>query len=96
MPRFHVKGTFEIPGLNLFFMAGYVVEGEIRRGMSVRIPSNSAVDMVARITSIESARRQGGGEDVCLGLESEEDAPEFWRGFNISDETLEITEDAPD
>ena len=27
-----MKGSFEVPGLNLFFMTGYVAEGEIRRG----------------------------------------------------------------
>lgn len=93
MPRFRVRATFEITtDRKLFVMAGSVVEGEIRVGMFVHVPCNSSLDMTARIHSIEYARRQG-GEDVCLCFESEPDALELWRGINIGDETLEITED---
>ena len=74
-------------------MAGSVVEGEIRAGMFVNVPFNPAVAMTARIHSIEFARRQGGGEGMCLCLESDPEALQLWRNLNINDETLEITED---
>ena len=93
MPKFHVINTFEIPDRQLFVIAGSVVEGEIRAGMFVHVPFNPAVAMTARIHSIEFARRQGDGEDMCLCLQAEPDALELWRDLNISDETLEITED---
>ena len=92
MPRFHVRDTFEITtDRKLFVMAGSVVEGQVRAGMFVHVPFNSSLDMTAKIHSIEFARRHG-GEDVCLCFESEPDALELWRGLNIGDETLEITE----
>jgi hypothetical protein len=96
MPTFHVRDTFELPDRRLFVMAGSVVEGEIRAGMFVRVPFNSALDMTARIHSIEFARRQGCGEDVCLCIGAEPDEFETWRGLNISDETLEVTENGED
>jgi hypothetical protein len=96
MPRFHVRDTFEIPDRKLFVMAGEIVEGEIRAGMFVRVPFNSALEMTARIHSIEFARRLGGSEDVCLCIESEPDALDLWRGLKIGDETFEITTDGSD
>jgi hypothetical protein len=94
MPRFHVKDTFEVTtDRKLFVMAGTLVEGEIRPGMFARVPSNALLDMTARIHSIEFARRHS-DEDVCLCFEFEPHALELWRGLNIRDETLEITENA--
>jgi hypothetical protein len=96
MPRFHVRDTFEILDRKLFVMAGSVVEGEIRKGMFVRVPFNSSLDMTARIHSIEFARRLGGSEDVCLCIESEPELAEILRGLDIGDETFEVTIDGSD
>lgn len=73
-------------------MAGSVVEGQLRAGMFVHVPFNSSLDMTAQIHSIEFARRQG-SEEVNLCFELKPDALKLWRGLNIGDETLEITED---
>jgi hypothetical protein len=72
-------------------MAGSVVEGEIRKGMYVHVPCNSALDITGQIHCIEFARRKD-GEDVCLCLAGDPDELDFWRTMNISDETLEISE----
>ena len=93
MPRFHVRDTFEIPDRKLFVMAGSVVDGEVRAGMFVRVPRKSSLDMTARIHSIEFARRVGGGEDVCLCIQSEPELAEVLRGLDIGNETFEITKD---
>ena len=92
MPKFHVKDTFEISGHKVFFLAGTIVEGTIRKGMFVHVRCNSALDITGRIHSIEFARRKG-GEDVCLGIEGDAEELDFWRALNIRDETLEISEE---
>jgi hypothetical protein len=91
MPKFHVRDTFEIPSRKLFVLAGSIVEGEIRKGMFVHVPCNSALDITGKIHSIEFARRND-GEDVCLCFEGDSDELGFWRAMNITDETLEISE----
>jgi hypothetical protein len=93
MAKFHVKDTFELPDRKLFVMAGSIVEGEIQKGMFIRVPCNTLLDMTARIHSIEFARRQGGSEDVCLCIESEPELLAILRGLNIGDETFDITKD---
>lgn len=95
MPRFYVRDIFEIPDRKLFVMAGSVAEGEIRAGMFVRVHFNPSLDVTARISSIEFARRQG-GEDVCLCIESEPALAEILRGLDIKDETFEVTTEVPD
>jgi hypothetical protein len=91
MPKFHVKETFQIPDRGLFVMAGSIVEGEIRKGMFVHFPCNSALDITGKIDCIEFARRKD-GEDVCLCFEGEPEELDFWRAMNISDQTLEISD----
>ena len=96
MSKFYVRDTFEIPDRRLFVMAGSIVDGEVQPGMFLRVAFNSALDMTARIHSIEFARRRGGEDDVCLCFEAEPDLLEIWRGLNISDETFEVTPDGSD
>lgn len=91
MPRFHVTNTFTIEGRRLFILAGSIVDGEIRPGMFVRVPFNSALEMTAQIHSIEFAHRLDGGESLCLCIPcSDEKELEIWRGLKISDETFEV------
>jgi hypothetical protein len=96
VPKFYVRDTFEIPDRRLFVMAGSIVEGEIRAGMFLRVGFDSALDMTARIHSIEFARRLGGEDDVCLCFEAEPELLEIWRGLKIGDETFEVTQDGSD
>jgi len=95
MPKFHVKDTFAMESRSQFVLAGAIVEGEIRPGMLVWIPLNSAIVPTARINCIEYVRRSGGDEDTCLCISytGPEDL-EFWSGLNIDDETLEVRADA--
>ena len=93
MPKFHVRDTFEIPDRRLFVLAGSIAEGEIRAGMFVHVPFNSALDMTACIHSIEFARRLDGVDDVCLCIEFESELGEVLQGLAIADETLEVTAD---
>jgi hypothetical protein len=92
MPRFHVRNTFQITGdPNLFVMAGSILEGEIKTGMFVHIPSNSSLNTTVQIHSISFARRIGGSEDVCLCVKSDPELSDLLRALNIGDETFEIT-----
>ncbi|MCB1226053.1 MAG: hypothetical protein KDK99_09615 [Verrucomicrobiales bacterium] len=92
MPKFHVRDTFEMAtGRKLYVMVGHVVEGLIRAGMFVNVPCNAALNMTARIHSIEFARRFS-GEEVGLCFEFEPEVLELWRNLSIANETLEISD----
>lgn len=95
MPKFHVRDTFEIPDRKLFVMAGSIVEGEIRRGMFVRVPLNSETGIRLLIDSIEFARRQD-GEDVCLCFGYGPNFTEILRGMSFRDETFEVAAEGGD
>ena len=95
MPKFHVQETFELPERNLFVMAGTVLEGEIQPGMFIHIPCNSSLDITARIDSVETALRQN-SEEVCLCIKSEPDDPGLLSGFNIRNETIEVSTQGSD
>lgn len=88
--KFYVRDTFNIPSRNLFVLAGSIVEGTVRPGMSVRIPFNKGFSHSHEVCAIEFARRHG-GEDVCLCLRySDDDELDFLKGLNIGDETIAI------
>jgi hypothetical protein len=89
MPRFRVRDTFEIPDRKLFVLAGSIVEGEIRPGMFVRVPMNSATGIRFLIDSIGFARRLG-SEAVCLCICSGPNFAEILRGLSIVGETFEV------
>ena len=95
MPKFHVRQTFEIPDRKLFVLAGSIIEGEIQRGMFVRVPLNSQTGVRLLIDSIEFARRDG-GEDVCLCIWSGSRFAEMLRGMDMSDETFEVAAERVD
>ncbi len=92
MAKFFVFDTFELASRNLFVLAGEIREGEIKAGMNVNIRFNSSVSMTAPIHSIEFALRRG-REDVCLCILYEDDTDlMIWRGLNIGDEIVEVTD----
>jgi hypothetical protein len=92
MAKFHVFDIFEVESRNLFVLAGEITEGEIKVGMKVNIRFNSSVSMTAPIHSIEFARREG-REDVCLCILYKDDTElMIWRGLNIGDEIVELTD----
>jgi len=89
MPKFHVRDTFELPDRELFVLAGSIVEGEIQRGMFVRVPFNSETGIRLLIDSIEMASHQD-GEDVCLCIWSGPNFRDILRGMDFRDETFEV------
>ncbi len=91
MAKFHVIDTFVLESRKLFVLAGFIVDGEMRIGQSVRVPLNDKLAMDARIEAIEFARRSPHRDDVCLCI-SYTDTGElaFWQGLNIGDEALEV------
>ena len=94
--KFHVRSTFTLKSRNLFILAGSIVEGFVKPGMSVRIAFKPSFSLVLEINSIEFSRRPGGEEDVCLCIKCEEDRKlGFLNGLAIDDETVAI-EWAPD
>ena len=79
-----------LPSRNLFILAGSIVEGTVRPGMSVRIHCNRSFSVSHEICAIEFARRQH-GEDVCLCLRySDDDELNFLKSLNIGDETVAV------
>ncbi len=91
MPKFHIRDTFTVEGRPHFVLAGTVVEGTIRPGMTVRIPFNTNLTMTARIDCIEFARRLGGQEDTCLCIRCDDpDELAVWRSLNLRDEIMNL------
>ena len=75
-------------------MAGSVVEGFIKPGMSVLLGSDSGTPLVRRIHSIEFVRYAGGDEDPCLCVRCEnEDEFGLLEALDIRDKTLAVFQD---
>jgi hypothetical protein len=90
MPRFHVRDTFSINDKSIFVMAGFVIEGEIRAGMLVRMPVGATVMMTAEIDRIEYVRRPD-GDVVCLCIRcAKPEEVTLWQALNIKDQTIDI------
>ena len=91
MPRFHVRDTFTISDKSLFVLAGFVIEGEVIAGMSVRLPFNASIMMSEVIDHIQHVERPD-GDVVCLCLRcrSAEEAT-LWDALKIKDRTIDIT-----
>jgi hypothetical protein len=71
-------------------MAGFIIEGEIAAGMSMRLPFKEEVMMTAKIDHIQFVRRPD-GDVVCLCIRcvSPEEAT-LWEALKIKDRTVEI------
>ena len=78
-----------------FVMAGFVIEGEIAAGMSVRLPFKENVMMTAEIDHIQVVRRPD-GDIVCLCIRcaSPEEAT-LWEALKIKDHTMDIIQAPP-
>lgn len=90
MARFHVRDTFSINDKTTFVLAGFVIEGEVRAGMLVRMPFNSAIMLTAEIDHIQYIRRPD-GEVVCLCVKcanAEEET--LWEALKIKDHNIEV------
>jgi len=95
MPRFHVRDAFAMNDKSAFVMAGFVIEGEIAAGMSVRLPFKENVMMTAEIDHIQVVRRPD-GDIVCLCIRcaSPEEAT-LWEALKIKDHTMDIIQAPP-
>ncbi len=90
MPRFHVRDTFAIHDKKTFVMVGFVIEGEVMAGLSVKIPFNNSVMMAAEIDRIEHVRRPD-GDVVFLCIQyGVPDEVTLWDALNLRHRTLEI------
>ena len=90
MPRFHVRDTFAIHDKKTFVMAGFIIEGEVMAGLSVKIPFNNSVMMAAEIDRIEHVRRPD-GDVVCLCIQYDVlDEVTLWEALNLKHKTIEI------
>lgn len=90
MPRFHVRDTFAIHDKKTFVMAGFIIEGEVVAGLSVKIPFNTSVMMAAEIDRIEHVRRPD-GDVVFLCIQyGVPDEVTLWEALNLKHKTLEI------
>jgi hypothetical protein len=90
MPRFHVRDTFAIRDKNLFVLAGFAIEGEIKAGMIVRLPFSPTIMMTEVIDHLQHVQRPD-GDVVCLCLRcrSAQEAA-LWDALKIKDHTIDI------
>jgi hypothetical protein len=73
-----------------FVMAGFVIEGEIAAGMSVRLPFKENVIMTAEIDHIQVVRRPD-GDVVCLCIRcASPGEATLWDALKIKDHTIDI------
>jgi hypothetical protein len=90
MPRFHVRDAFAMNDKSAFVMAGFVIEGEIAAGMSVRLPFKENVMMMAEIDHIQVVRRPD-GDVVCLCIRcASPDETILWEALKIKDHTMDV------
>ena len=90
MPRFHVRDTFAINDKSTFVMAGFVIEGEIAAGMSVRLPFKENVMITAEIDHIQHIERPN-GDVVCLCIRcAKPEEAALWEALRMKDHTIEI------
>ena len=94
MARFHVRNTFAMEDRSAFVLAGFVIEGAVNQGMSVRMqmPFKQDMMMTAPIDHITNVSRPD-GEVVCLSIRCA--APEeatLWEAFKIKDQTIEVVQ----
>jgi len=90
MPRFHVRDTFAINDKSTFVMAGFVIEGEIAAGMSVRLPFKENVMITAEIDHIQHIERPD-GDVVCLCIRcAKPEEAALWEALRMKDHTIEI------
>jgi hypothetical protein len=95
MPRFHVRDTFATDDKKTFVMAGFVIEGEVVDGMSVRLPFKENVMIKAEIGHIEFIRRPDGNV-VCLCVHcAEPEEVTLWKALKLQDQTVEIISSQP-
>jgi hypothetical protein len=67
LARFKVEQAFAIKSRDLFVVAGDVIEGEVRAGMAMTLPTGAGQTLHVPIHSVEMGRRAGGGIDF-VGL----------------------------
>lgn len=71
-------------------MSGFIMEGEIKAGMSVSIPFNAQVLLNAAIDRIEVVRRPD-GDVVCLCINCiAPDEAILWEALNVKSKTIEV------
>lgn len=90
MARFHVRDSFPAKDKTAFVLAGFVIEGDVAAGMSLRLPFKENVMITAQIDRMESLRRPD-GEVVCLCIRCA--VPEeaiLWEALKIKDRTVDI------
>ena len=89
---FHVSHTVHFENQRLFVLQGKILQGTVRPGMILSIPFNPTVHMTAPMHGVESF---AGSSDAPTGITisyADDTELAFWRGLNISDEVLEITD----
>lgn len=90
MAKFLVKDTFELSERQFFVLAGSVVEGEISKGMLIRIPLNTKLEVTERIDAVEWLTGRD-GVSTALCMKADHEVVEFWRGLNIKGDLLEVS-----
>jgi hypothetical protein len=90
MPRFHVRDSFAINDKSTFVLTGFIIEGEIVAGMSMRLPFKENVMMTAKIDHIQFVRRPD-GDVVCLCIQcASPEEVSLWEALKIKDRTVEL------
>jgi hypothetical protein len=90
MARFHVRDTFATKDNRTFVLAGFVVEGEVEAGMTLRLPLQDYALVTAEIERLEAVHRPD-GDVVCLCLHC--DGPSdvsLWQALALKDRAVEV------
>ena len=97
MPKFHITDTFAIGGgKNVFVLAGRIVVGTIRVGMTAHVRIDASETLAVRIHAIEFVYAPSRPDDtiaLCIDCSTGDDL-KTWQSRRIESQEIDIT-DAP-
>ncbi len=90
--QFLVSELLYFEARKLSVMAGHIVSGVIKPGMSLHIPTGSSLSVAIRIDGIEFLLKRSSNEElVCLTHKYKRKTFERLESYSFVDQTLEIT-----
>jgi hypothetical protein len=90
--QFLVSELLYFESRKLSVMAGQIVSGVIKPGMSLHVPTGSSLSVAIRIDGIEFLLKRSSNEElVCLTHKCKRKTFEHLESYGIVGQTLEIT-----
>ena len=89
--RFRVRGSFHVTQRDRFVVYGDVLEGEVRPGMHLQVPLNSALSFEAPVAAVGFVDGTPTGSHVALAFPLDRPLDlSTWQGLNIEEEVLDV------